>query len=72
MRSNTTAFKEDFYRAASYPDIDLLLDVLIRAGVVLGVHADVIVVLNCGDFPGSQLERMAGQRKQKELFFLKR
>src|SRR5271157_2812208 len=72
MRSNAIAVKEDFYRAAGHPDIDLLLDILIGAGVVLCIHADVVVVLNCGNSPCGQLERMSGQRKQKELLFLKR
>ncbi len=71
-RSNAIAVKEDFYRAAGHPDIDLLLDILIGAGVVLCIHADVVVVLNCGNSPCGQLERMSGQRKQKELLFLKR
>src|SRR5208283_2108459 len=31
--------------------IDLLLDILIGAGVVLCIHADVVVVLNCGNSP---------------------
>ena len=72
MRSNAIAVKEDFYRAAGHPDIDFLLDILIGAGVVLCIHADVVVVLNCGNSPCGQLERMSGQRKQKELLFLKR
>ena len=50
-------------RAAGHTGIDLLLDVLIGTRIVLRIHTDVVVVLNCGNFPSSQLERMSGQRK---------
>lgn len=71
MGCNTVAFKEDFNRASGHTHVDFLLDVLIRARVVLCIHTDVVIVLNCGNFPGSHLKRVFGQRKQKELFFLK-
>jgi len=67
MRSNAIAVKEDFYRAAGHPDIDLLLDILIGAGVVLCIHADVVVVLNCGNSPCGQLERMSGRGSKKSF-----
>ena len=53
MGCNTVAFKEDFNRASGHTHVDFLLDVLIRARVVLCIHTDVVIVLNCGNFPGS-------------------
>ena len=67
MRGDTGAREENFYCGPGKAHIHLLLDVLIRHGVVHALHTDVVVILDGCHFPDCQLERSCRQRLQKEL-----
>ena len=68
VRGNSGTREEDFYCGPSKAHIHLQLDILIRHRVVHALYADMVIVLDSGDFPNSQLERSCRQRLQKELF----
>src|SRR5699024_1582452 len=63
--------EEDFYCGPGKAHIHLLLDILIRHGVVHALHTDMVIVLDSGDLPNSQLKRRSRKRQQKQLLVLK-
>lgn len=65
MRGNSVAFEENLDRTHSEAHVYFLLDVLIWNGVVLLIHADVVIVLDCGDLPRGQLKRESGNGRRK-------
>ena len=67
MGSNAGAGKEDLHRGSGKAYIHLLLDVLIRYGIIHVLHTDMVVILDGCHFPDCQLERNCRQRLQKEL-----
>jgi hypothetical protein len=56
MRGNSVAAEEDFYCAGCQPHIYLLTNILIRNRVVLLIYGNVVIVLDCGNFPDSYLK----------------
>ena len=67
VRCDPDTREEDFYCGPGRAHIHLLPDVLIRHRVVHALYADMVIVLDSGDLPNSQLERSCRQRLQKEL-----
>lgn len=62
MRGYPGTGEEVFYDSPCETHIHLLLDVLIRYGVVHALHTDVVIILDCGNFPGCQLKRCGRER----------
>src|SRR5688500_6468509 len=60
-----------FNRCFCYTHIDLIFHILIRHGVVHLVYCAVLVELDSGLFPLSELERGSRQRWHDRLFFPK-
>ena len=71
MGGYPVSIEEDLDCMNCKANIYFLLDELIRNGVVLFFYADVVVILDCGDFSDGQFKRRWRQRQQKWLFFLK-
>ena len=57
MRSNPVPSEEYLNDRPCQASLHLLLDVLIRNGVIHALHRHMVVVLDCGDFPCRQLKR---------------
>ena len=67
MGSNASPRKEYLHGSPGKTHIHLLLDIFIRYGIVHALHADMVVVLDSGNLPDSQLEGSCWKRLQKEL-----
>ena len=71
VRGNPGTGEEDLHRGPGEAHIHLLLDVLIRHGIIHALHADMVVILDGGNLPDSQLKRRGRKRQQKQLLFRK-
>ena len=69
MRGNPGSGKEYLHGGPGETYIYLLLDILIRHGIIHALHADMVVVVDGCHFPDCQLER-CGREGQQEQFFL--
>ena len=63
--------EEDLYCGLGETHIHLLLDVLIRHGIIHALRADMVVILDGGHFPDCQLKRCSRKRQQKQFLLRK-
>ena len=68
MRGNTIAVKENFNGAGSDPHIHLLLDILIRNGVILLFYGDMVVILDGCNFQDAISKGAAGKAEGTVFF----
>ena len=71
VRGNPGSGKEDLHGSPGEPYIYLLLDILIRHGIIHALHADMVVILDGGNFPDRQLKRHSRKRQQKQFLLRK-
>jgi len=69
--TDPVAAKEGFNDILSDPDVHLLLDIFMWNRIILGICADVVVVLHGGNSPCGQLKGLWRQWKQKRFFLFK-
>lgn len=68
VKSTVSYGKKDFHRGPSEMHIHLLFNVFIWASVVHVPHADVVVELNCRDFPYcNNSNGVDGRGRKKQL-----
>ena len=71
VRGDPGSGKEDLHGGPGKAYIYLLLDVLIRHGIIHALHADMVVILDGGNLPDCQLKRRSRKRLQKQFFLRK-
>ena len=71
MGSDTGSGEEDFYCGPGKTHIHLLLDVLIRHGIIHAFYADVVVILDSSHLPDCQLKRCSRKRQQEQFLLRK-
>ena len=70
MGAYTVPFKENLHHVSGQPHIDLTLDILVRNGVKLPtIYANMVIVLDSGNFPCRMFILVERKRKQKHTFF---
>ena len=71
MGGNPGTGEEDLYCGLGETHIHLLLDVLIRHGIIHALRADMVVILDGGHFPDYQLKRCSRKRQQEQFLLRK-
>ena len=69
VRGDLDTGEKDLYCSPGTAHIHLLLDVLIRHGIIYALHINMVVILDGSHFPGCQLKWCSRKRRQ-ELFLL--
>ena len=71
MGGNPGTGEEYLYCGLGETHIHLLLDVLIRHGIIHALRADMVVILGGGHFPDCQLKRCSRKRQQEQFLLRK-